>query len=464
MILGDRYRLIRELGSGGAATVWLAEDFVGERQVAVKWLHGTEGATTRRERLEREARLLESLQDTHVVRVFDVGEHDGRPYIVMELVDGGSLADRVNREGPMRPVEAVRTLLSVLDALGKAHALGIVHRDVKPGNVMLRSDGSVVLCDFGIARQDTSEGDTRTGVALGSMGYMAPEQRVDARRVGPEADVYAAACTLFNLVSADTPVDLYLAPDHSPRWEGVPAPLRPILRRATRSEPSARHHSVDELAADLRAVIPALDALPAVRSRMLEPVGHVPTRASEPEPSVKAQDRERWVDREEWSWSQRTAAPVGRSALWLGVTMVALASGLGLLAGPLTDLVAPRLTEVAPPPEPSAAVVVDVVGSWRGIVDGREAELLLEAGDPLRGRVLVHLGAGEMRAAVVGEIDGDRLALTETSGLRPGSWKATVSGSGLVVEGVLSREGEPELPFAFVRAPAGDAVARQPHP
>ncbi|MEQ1505296.1 MAG: serine/threonine-protein kinase, partial [Myxococcota bacterium] len=267
MVVGDRYRLERELGTGGSAAVWLAHDLVLDRTTALKLLLPVDqGGDTRRERLRTEARALAALDHPNVVRVFDLGHHADRDYIVMEYLERGSLADRQVEDGPLAPIDAVDAVIAVLAGLEAAHAAGIVHRDVKPGNVLIRADGTVALCDFGIARTDLGSA-TRTGVALGSIGYMAPEQRIDARRVGPAADVYAAACTLYNLLTTDTPVDLYLAPDTSPRWEPVPAPLRPVVRRATRAEPSARFASAAEMAEALHAVRPSLAGLPPARIR-----------------------------------------------------------------------------------------------------------------------------------------------------------------------------------------------------
>src|SRR5262245_52415839 len=151
-VVGERYRLDRELGTGGTATVWLAHDLVLNRPAAVKLLIATDRAEARRERLRTEARALAALDHPHVVRVFGLGEHEERDYIVMEYLERGSLADRLALEGPLAPTEAVDLVLQVLEALQAAHAAGIVHRDVKPGNVLIRADGTAALCDFGIAR------------------------------------------------------------------------------------------------------------------------------------------------------------------------------------------------------------------------------------------------------------------------------------------------------------------------
>ncbi|MEQ1571123.1 MAG: serine/threonine-protein kinase, partial [Myxococcota bacterium] len=333
-----RYRLLSELGTGGSATVWLVHDRALDRPAALK-LISERGGESRRERLRTEARALAALDHPRVVRVYDTGTADDRDFLVMEYLERGSLADRLTAEGPLAPAEAVAVSLQVLDGLEAAHHAGIVHRDVKPGNVLVRADGTVALCDFGIART-ADGGDTRTGVALGSIGFMAPEQRVDARRAGPQADLYGVACTLFNLLTGDTPVDLYLAPDSSPRWDAVPAPLRPVLRRATRSEPSLRFESAAEMSAALAAVAPAVASLGPARGSARSPlVGHPPTR-EEPEPSVRAEQRVRKVEVDDWGWSSRRA-PVGRTAVWVGVATTALATVLFSTLGPLRTWLEP---------------------------------------------------------------------------------------------------------------------------
>jgi hypothetical protein len=447
-ILGERYRLEQPLGSGGAATVWLAHDVPGDRRVAVKLLLGQDGgdAEARRERLRREARLLATLDHPNVVRIFDVGDHEGQPYIVMEHVTGGSLADEVRAHGPMRPAEAVRLAIDVLSALEAAHQLGVVHRDVKPGNLLLRADRTPVLCDFGIASTG-QEQQTKTGVALGSMGYMAPEQRVDARSAGPPADVYATACTLFNLVTADTPVDLYLASDSSPRWDSVPAPLRPALRHATRPEPSARPQSAAQFAQELRMVLPALEGLAPVRSRLQEPLGYVPTRG-EPttaEPSLKAGERDRFVSSAEWGWaegSRRTR--VGSQAVWVAVVLVALVTGLAMNVD--------RLFTPAAVPEPApvpVVVVPDPSGRWVGAVDGWPAELSLASSpEGLAGALVVRTAGGEVRTTLTGAVSPAGVALREDLSGTP--WTAVFGRTDGVLEGTVQRP-DGEVPFALVR-------------
>jgi hypothetical protein len=456
MVVGQRYRLDRELGVGGSATVWLAHDLFTDSPCAVKWLlPDPRGGQARRERMRGEVRALQSLTHRHVIRVLDVGEHEDRDYLVMEHLDGGSLADRVEHQGPLPPAEAVELVLQILDALSAAHAAGIVHRDVKPANVLLRGDGTAVLCDFGIARREDLAGETRTGMALGSVAYMAPEQRIDARRVAPAADLYAAACTLFNLVTGETPIDLYLAPDHSPRWEGVPAPLRPVVRRGTRVEIAERFHDADEMRAALNDVLPGLRAVPAQpRPRVFVTPSHVPTRVDEPAAGLSLDAGRRGsIEAQDWGWVHRRSG-AGRPALWVGTAILAIVTAVGLVTGPLADSAAPELA-LAPAP---AIVAPSLTGSWVGTLGAaRRADLVLSGtADRLTGDLVVRLGHHEVRSTVVGRWDSaaGELVLEEQGGAEApvAVWRARPSSSGLVLEGAVARSGaDAPLPFAFVR-------------
>ena len=478
-VVAQRYRLDRELGTGGTATVWLAHDVVLDRPCAVKILKPAEReAAARRERLKTEARALAALDHDCVVRIYDLGQHDGQDYIVMEYLERGSLADRLALEGPLAPTEAVDAVIEVLGALQAAHAAGIIHRDVKPGNVLIRADGAAALCDFGIARTATpgTAGRTETGVALGSIGYMAPEQRLDARRAGPSADLYAAACTLFNLVTNDTPVDLYLARDTSPRWEAVPTALRPVLRRATRSEPSARFADADEMAAALRDVRPALVGVPPARS-LAAPIAepHPETQAG-PEPSTEAELRIRAVDADGMGWAHRERAPVGRTALWVGLSVMGVATALGLAMGPLRD--ATSLDRLLPPPDPAPEgaprpAALKPAGTWQGSFgDNRGTLVLTGPAGAVAGEMSLELGSHTLRTRVTGRVevwaeDGDEgqddggggdeaagevLVLIEAaSEQRPAKLVLRPHTSGLILEGRLHRRTDAPIPVALVR-------------
>jgi len=209
--LSGRYRLVRSIGQGGMGTVWEAHDDVLHRQVAVKEVRfppelGSAEVADLRERTMREARATARLSHPNVVRTYDVVEEDDRPWIVMELLATRSLAELMRDAGPLPPHRVAEIGLGVLGALEAAHAQGVVHRDVKPSNVLITSDGRPVLTDFGIA---TTAGDpalTSTGVVLGSPAYMPPE-RARGRAFGPESDLWSLGATLFAAAEGRPPFD-----------------------------------------------------------------------------------------------------------------------------------------------------------------------------------------------------------------------------------------------------------------
>ncbi len=209
--LSSRYRLVRSIGQGGMGTVWEAHDDVLNRQVAVKEVRfppelGREELAGLRERTMREARATARLSHPNVVTVYDVVEEDDRPWIVMELLSTRSLAELLRDAGPLPPHRVAEMGLDVLSALEAAHAQGVVHRDVKPSNVLITGEGRAVLTDFGIA---TTAGDpalTATGVVLGSPAYMPPE-RARGGAFGPESDLWSLGATLFTAAEGRPPFD-----------------------------------------------------------------------------------------------------------------------------------------------------------------------------------------------------------------------------------------------------------------
>ena len=203
-MVAGRYRLISALGNGGMGTVWLAEDDLLSRQVAVKEVSPPADMTAHerellRERTLREARTAARLSHPNVVTIYDVVEDDGQPWIVMELVPSRSLRDVVQAAGPLTAQQAAGVGLQILAALSAAHALGIMHRDVKPGNVLIDAGGRAILADFGIARTQDSTALTTSGVLVGSPSYIAPE-RARGERGGPESDLWSLGATLYALV------------------------------------------------------------------------------------------------------------------------------------------------------------------------------------------------------------------------------------------------------------------------
>ena len=207
--LADRYTVQREIGSGGMATVYLAEDLKHHRQVAIKVLRPELAATLGVERFVREIEIAANLTHPHILPLHDSGEADGFLYYVMPFIQGESLRERLDREGKLDITEAIRLTDQVASALSYAHQRGVVHRDIKPENVLLAGDQAVVA-DFGIARAVEAAGGERltgTGMAIGTPAYMSPEQAVGDRNVDGRSDVYALGCVVYEMVSGHTPFE-----------------------------------------------------------------------------------------------------------------------------------------------------------------------------------------------------------------------------------------------------------------
>jgi eukaryotic-like serine/threonine-protein kinase len=203
--LADRYRIERQLGAGGMATVFLAHDLRHERDVAIKVLHPELAASMGVERFDREIKLAAKLHHPHILSLFDSGEAAGLLFYVMPFVPGESLRDRLDRESMLPVDDALQITYEVADALGAAHALGIVHRDIKPENILL-AGGHALVADFGVARAASEAGEklTQTGMAVGTPLYMSPEQAMgDA--VGPTSDLYSLGCVAFEMLTGQPP-------------------------------------------------------------------------------------------------------------------------------------------------------------------------------------------------------------------------------------------------------------------
>ncbi|MFG3508861.1 protein kinase [Streptomyces sp. NPDC047821] len=246
-LVDGRFELLRRLGSGGMGTVWRARDTVLHREVALKEVRydaGPAGAT--RERVLREARALARLSHPHVVTVHHIVDAQPHPWIVMELLPGVSLQDRIAQEGPLSPVEAARTGRQVLAALRAAHMAGIRHRDVKPANILLRADGNAVLTDFGIAALQGSTSLTMTGELVGSPEYMAPE-RIRGLGDDPASDLWSLGLVLYVCVEGVSPLRraTTLATLAAVLDDPVPpavrsGPLAPVLTALLDRDPAAR--------------------------------------------------------------------------------------------------------------------------------------------------------------------------------------------------------------------------------
>lgn len=250
-MLAGRYRLVEVLGRGGMGKVWRAHDEVLHRTVAVKELTaGQYVAEADRDvlhaRTQKEARAAARITHPGVVTVHDVIEYDNRPWIVMQYVDGPSLADAVKKSGDIEPREAARIGLHVLGALSAAHAAGVLHRDVKPGNVLLAADGRVLLTDFGIAAIEGDSTITRTGELVGSIDYLAPE-RVRGGDPGPASDLWSLGATLYTAVEGRSPFrrtspisTMQAVVTEEPPPPGRAGPLGPVITALLRKEPGDR--------------------------------------------------------------------------------------------------------------------------------------------------------------------------------------------------------------------------------
>ncbi|MFI6852916.1 serine/threonine-protein kinase [Streptomyces sp. NPDC050416] len=270
-----RYRLVESIGQGGMGRVWRAADEILDRQVAVKEMRidglDAEDSRTRRERTLREARATARIDHPNVVRVYDVVDEGERLWIVMELVAGRSLEQILAEDGPLSPRDTARTGLGLVAALRQVHARGVLHRDIKPGNVLVETwsgsagpgrgtaSGRVVLTDFGIAAIQDAKALTMVGMLVGSPDYMAPE-RISGRPQGPPSDVWSLGATLCAALGGRSPFarDTTLATLHAvlyeePELPATSGPLRDILTSLLEKEPSVRP-GLEELEAVLEPV------------------------------------------------------------------------------------------------------------------------------------------------------------------------------------------------------------------
>ncbi len=368
--LGQRYRLVKRIAVGGMGSVWEAEDTVLHRRVAVKLLSDSLSSDQRfADRFRREAQAAARLSHPNIAGVFDYGEDDGHQFIVMELVDGEPLSDRLAGRGGLDPAEAVRITVAIASALQVAHDAGIVHRDVKPGNVMLTDSGQVKVLDFGIAAVAGAP-LTATGARMGTATYLSPEQAT-GEPPSPASDLYSLGVVLYEMLAGrppftgDTPVGV--AAQHvqrePPPLDGsardVPPHVVDACQRALAKDPAVRPASAASFAAmllspDRAATVPVAGGprttmvLPPVEPTAV--LGGEPPMARPPRPN--------------------------RLALWVvaGVLVALLALALALLST-LGGKGRP-----SPPPGPTKSVVAvpgvmvpDVVGMKKG-----EAEKLLE--------------------------------------------------------------------------------------
>jgi eukaryotic-like serine/threonine-protein kinase len=273
-LIGDRFRLEEKVGSGGMSSVYRAYDPTLERLVAIKLMHrDISSDPDQLERFRREARAVAQLNHPHVVTVIDAGEDDGAPFIVFEYVEGETLKDRIRRLGRLPVPEAVAYAIEIGRALQCAHAHKLVHRDVKPQNVLIDPDGRAKVTDFGIARSLEAQGLTATGRVLGTTDYVSPEQAL-GHEVTEQSDIYSLGVVLYEMLTGEVPfqADTQVAvamkhvkdplPDVQRRRPEVSAALAAVVERATAKEVQNRYATAADMVHDLEEVL----AIEAARS------------------------------------------------------------------------------------------------------------------------------------------------------------------------------------------------------
>lgn len=266
LLLDGRYRLEAKIASGGMSTVYRGLDVRLDRPVAVKVMDARyAGDRQFLHRFALEARAVARLKDPGLVAVYDQGTDDGRPFLVMELVEGGTLRELLDERGPMPPHAVAAVLGPVLGALATAHRAGLLHRDIKPENVLISTDGEVKIVDFGLVRAVAEAGVTSAGVILGTAGYLSPEQ-VRGDDAGPPSDVYAVGILCYELLTGHAPFggDSSLAvayqrldhdvPPPGTMIDGVPPQFDALVARATARDAAHRFTDAGAMGAELDAV------------------------------------------------------------------------------------------------------------------------------------------------------------------------------------------------------------------
>jgi serine/threonine protein kinase, bacterial len=307
-LLDGRYRVESRIASGGTSTVYRGLDVRLDRPVAVKVMDSRyAGDDQFLTRFQLEARTVARLKNPGLVAVYDQGMDARHPFLVMELIEGGTLRELLAERGPMPPHAVAAVLRPVLGGLAAAHRAGLVHRDVKPENVLISDDGDVKIADFGLVRAVAAAGITSTSVILGTAAYLSPEQVRDGN-AGPRSDVYSAGILTYELLTGRTPFtgDTALSiayrrldadvPPPSAAIDGVPPQFDELVGRATAREPADRYADAIEMGADLAAIAEEL-ALPYFRV---------------PAPRNSAQHRSAALHHSRMSQRPAAAAPVRR--------------------------------------------------------------------------------------------------------------------------------------------------------
>lgn len=274
---GGRYRIEGVIGNGGSATVLLALDTrMGVHRAIKLMLPEVAASAQRRARLKAEAQAQAGLKHANVLMVHDAVEDAQGVYLVMELAEADSLSERLYKEGPLSPREVVEVGIAIGGALGVAHDDGMVHRDIKPGNILVDRHGVYKLADFGIAHAKGRQGLTHHGMVMGTLSFMPPEQLADSSNADPRSDIYAFGVTLYALLVGEESSSLHNQEAWAVAFAKVPALLTPIIQRATRFNPEDRYPRVQDMVGDLQRVRDEMELhgehLPPFRPPPLRPM------------------------------------------------------------------------------------------------------------------------------------------------------------------------------------------------
>ncbi|OBG66376.1 serine/threonine protein kinase PknE [Mycobacterium sp. E3339] len=393
------YRLRRLIGRGGMGDVYEAEDTVRERTVALKLMSQTlSNDPVFRSRMQREARTAGRLQEPHVVPIHDFGEIDGQLYVDMRLIDGKDLASMLSRYGPLAPPRAVAIVRQIGSALDAAHAAGVLHRDVKPENILVSGEDFAYLVDFGIASATADEKLTQIGTTVGTVKYMAPERFSDSE-VTQRADIYALACVLYECLTGSPPytgdqisvmgAHLHQAiPKPSAARPGIPAAFDGVIARGMAKDPADRYATCGDLSSAAYAALAEPDQDRATDILQRSQVARVPAAPAEQRPSGAPQAPPAYAPSSGPMWAPTppvpqptgwggsptwgpatTGTPWGQPPrpsrkpwLWAGAAGVALVAIVGVVLAVVRpwEPSAPTTTPTKPPP-PADAVALRVL-------------------------------------------------------------------------------------------------------
>ena len=409
-VLGGRYRLVRVLGSGGMAEVWLATDRVLDRDVAVKILRDQFAADpVFRERFTREALHAARLSHPGVVTTFDAGVDAGTAYLVMEVVHGRTLHEMLAHDGPLPVAEALTIAADVCDALDAAHRAGIVHRDIKPGNILISDTGRTQVFDFGIARADGLSSLTQVATVIGTPAYVSPEQAAGGD-AGPQSDLYAVGCVLTEMLTgsppfaAETPVAVLYRHIHDA--PPVPSSSRPevtddvdlVVLHLLAKDPADRPSDAAEARRELLSVAPPM---PADTRVLMPPTLVLPAEGRDAGATLVVPAETRVIAPEAPAVTSMRASRWAAVALVLAVAVIAFAATAAFLSsrtdGAATAATAtpsqttrstpsPSSSSTSPSPTaapvisvPVASTVPDAVAAFRTVVLTARAQALLGA-------------------------------------------------------------------------------------